>query len=93
MENGKRQIDEYIGKAFACIHQDLGVRTGKIKEYIWDNTSNKGSSTSILCKCQLLTHPNFIKGKSKLMSALIFRIRFTMRIFYLAKASDHIDDH
>ena len=34
MENGKRQIDEYIGKAFACTHQDLGVRTGKIKEYI-----------------------------------------------------------
>ena len=31
MENGKRQIDEYIGKAFACTHQDLGVRTGKIK--------------------------------------------------------------
>lgn len=30
MENGKRQIDEYIGKAFACTHQDLGV---KIKEY------------------------------------------------------------
>ena len=57
MENGKRQIDEYIGKAFACTHQDLGV---KIKEYNWDNTSNKGSSTSILYKCQILAHPNFI---------------------------------
>lgn len=60
MENGKRQIDEYIGKAFACTHQDLGVRTGKIKEYNWENTSNKGYSTSILYKCQILAPPNFI---------------------------------
>lgn len=56
MENGKRQIDEYIGKAFACTH----VRTGKIKEYNWDNTSNKGSSTSMLYKYQILAPPNFI---------------------------------
>lgn len=61
MENGKRQIDEYIGKAFACTHQDLGVRTGKIKEYNWDNTSNKGSSTSILYKCQILAHQTSFK--------------------------------
>ena len=27
------------------------------------------------------------------MSALSFRIRFTTRTFYLAKASDHTDDH